>query len=270
MIIAGLALLGAHTPLHSTASVEVPSGLDHKPWKQLLKTYVNDKGLVDYKRWKESSEDRKALKDYIDQFASEPELAAKGKEKLAALINAYNAFTVEWVLEHYPIASIREIKGTWSGRHWDIGGNLVSLDDIEHKYLRPIMGWKVHGVLVCAARSCPPLQQFAYTDEKLDSQVSEAFQAWLARPDLNTFDPNIKLAEVSKIFKWYREEFNEYPGGVKAVIAHFAPEKYRSFLASAEYTLTFKNYNWGLNDQSDLGKNYKLSPLKLLFSMFKE
>jgi hypothetical protein len=258
-------LIGNTVALWGAATVVVPAGIDHAPWTALLKRYVNDQGLVDYKAWSEHPRDIKALDHYIDQFASEAEFPATGNEEIASLINAYNAIIIKWILEHYPTPSIREIAKTWRGKRWTIGGTAVSLDDLEHLNLRPLISWKTHGVLVCGARSSSPLPKEAYTEETLDSQIDAAFKTWLARPDLNTFDPNDHLVNISKIFEWFREDFNESPQGVKGILARYAPEPYAAFLEAKQYIITFKDYNWGLNDQSNLGKDYKLSFFRLLF-----
>ena len=255
--------------LWSADTVVVPDGIDHAQWTKLLQKYVNDDGLVAYKDWVDNEKDMKALDHYIDQFASEAELPAKGDEETASLINAYNAFIIKWVLEHYPTPSIREIRKTWRGKRWIIGGKPISLDDLEHLNIRPLITWKAHGVLVCAARSCPPLPREAYTAEKLNTQIDDAFKAWLARPDLNTFDVEDHVVNISKVFEWFAEDFNEYPKGVRGILARYAPPQYQEFLKLGQYTISYKSYDWGLNDQSDLGKNYKLSFFRLLFSSTK-
>ena len=99
-------------------SIEVPAGIDHSGWTRLLQTYVDDRGLVDYTRWKASEPDRRALRDYLAQFA--PPAGAHPAEKAqkgAALANAYNAFAISWILDHYPVESIQEACRRRSGEH---------------------------------------------------------------------------------------------------------------------------------------------------------
>lgn len=262
-------LVGNTVALWGAATVVVPAGIDHAQWTILLKKYVNAEGLVAYNNWLSNDEDMKALDHYIDQFASEAEFPAKGNEEIASLINAYNAFVIKWVLEHYPTPSIREISKTWRGKRWTIGGKPISLDDLEHLNVRPLISWKAHGVLVCAARSCPPLPREAYIAEKIDAQMNDAFKTWLDRPDLNTFDVKDRVVNISKIFEWFAEDFNEYPKGTRGILALYAPKHYEEFIRLGQYTISYKDYNWGLNDQSDLGKDYKLSFFRLLFSSTK-
>ena len=73
---------------------------------------------------------------------------------------------LRWILSGYPIESIWQLKDSFTAKRHDVGGRKVSLDDIEHGTLRPLIGYRAHAVLVCAARSCPPLQRFAYTPGK--------------------------------------------------------------------------------------------------------
>ncbi|MFU8848343.1 MAG: DUF547 domain-containing protein [Opitutales bacterium] len=257
--------LGLLTAAVGHAQPEVPSGIDHAPLDALFREYVDEHGLVDYARWRDSDADLAALKQYLAQFAPKPETSADGDEKIAALINAYNAFTIEFILDNYPTESIRLLDSPFDAKRHRIGGELVSVDDIEHTILRPIIGWKVHSVVVCAARSCPPLLNRAYLPETWQAQMEERYRTWLAREDLNSYDTGRfrKTVEVSRIFNWYSEDFTG-PNSVEAVLRDFAPEKYRAFLAES-FRVTFKNYHWGLNDQSDLGKDYKHSILRSLF-----
>jgi hypothetical protein len=129
------------------------------------------------------------------------------------------------------------------------------LDDIEHGTLRPLIGYRAHAVLVCAARSCPPLQRFAYTAEKFEEQDDTAYRAWLTREDLNKFLPNEKKVEISSIFKWFKQDFDK-AGGIPKILGRYAPESVREFAASGKYDIKYLPYNWGLNEQGPHGRHY--------------
>src|SRR5438034_7733433 len=154
-------------------NVDVRSGIDHDDFDRLLKKYVNEQGLVNYGAWKQNAADLSALDEYLHQFAAKADPpshgsgaagnAAQGNEKAASLVNAYNGFVLHWILSNYPTESIWQLKDSFSGKRNEIGGRKVSLDDIEHGTLRPLIGYRAHAALVCAARSCPPLQRSAYT-----------------------------------------------------------------------------------------------------------
>jgi Protein of unknown function, DUF547 len=230
-----------------------------------LAKYVDDNGLVAYAEWKANQADLKRLDQYLGQFEETPATAATGDNEAASLINLYNALTVRTILENYPTDSIQSLAKPFDTKRVKVGGKGVSLDDIEHGALRPLIGYRAHAVLVCAARSCPPLQRFAYRPDKLDAQIDTAYVVWLGRDDLNRFLPNEKKVEISSIFNWFKKDFDK-AGGTKKVLAKHAPENARGFLASEDYEVIYLPYNWGLNDQGSQGKGYSRG--RLLWDRF--
>ncbi len=247
-------------------NMQVRAGIDHAEFDRLLKKYVNAQGLVDYSGWKRNAADLAALDGYLKQFAPAAP-AASGAERSASLANAYNGFVLQWILKNYPTDSIWQLKNSFKEKRNEIGGGKHSLNDIENGALRPEIGWRTHAVLVCAARSCPPLQRSAYTGADFAEQDAAAFRAWLAREDLNKFLPNEKRVEISSIFKWFKGDFDK-GGGVPKVLGMYAPQTVRSFAGSGTYQISYLNYNWGLNDQGSHGRNY--SKTNLIFdNLFK-
>jgi hypothetical protein len=242
--------------------VNAPAGINHEPYEGLLKKYVDQNGLVAYEKWKASAEDRGALSAYLGQLGAKGNNAS-GNERHASLINAYNAFVLDWILQNYPTESIWALKNSFKEKRHKLGGEMVSLNDIENTALRPEFGFRTHAVLVCAARSCPPLQRSAYTGGQLDEQDDHAYKAWLARPDLNEFLADKNEANVSTIFKWFKGDF-EKAGGVKAVLIKYAPTPAKGVLQKSDCKIIYKAYNWGLNDQGSHGRNWKQS----LFDFF--
>ena len=245
----------APTLAESAVRVEVRSGIDHGPWNRLLGKYVDEKGLVDYAGWKASAQDREALAEYVRELASAAQPAASGDERSASLINAYNALTIAWMLGHYPIASIRATSHPFDGRRHAVGGRKVSLDDIEHGTLRPDVGYRVHAAVSCASRSCPPLAREAWEAHAFSARLDAAMRRWLAREDLNRFQTAPRKAEVSAIFRWYREDV-ENAGGLEKVLGAFGPERDRGWLARGGYSVSYLGYHWGLNDQGKEGRDY--------------
>ena len=244
------------SPKAPAKQVSVRAGIDAAMWGRLLQKYVEERGLVDYGAWKASAADRESLRGFLRELAAPGEPPARGNELAASLINAYNALTIEWILENYPTESIRSLDHSFDAeRHW-IGGRKVSLDQIEHETLRPQFGFRVHATVVCAARSCPPLARQEYRPGELDPELDAAMRRWFAREDLNTFLPAENRAEISMIFRWYREDFQKAPGGLRAVLAAYAPQPFRNFLQEASYKIDYKPYDWGLNDQGPHGRDY--------------
>jgi hypothetical protein len=212
---------------------------------------VDEKGRVAYARLAASVNDRESLRTYIAQFAESGKTPAAGPERIASLINAYNAFAISWILENYPTPSIRSTRDPFGGRRNDIGGKKVSLDDLEHTMLRPTAGFRVHSAISCASRSCPPLSREAYAAATLDTSLDAGMRRWLAREDLNRFLPAAGTAEVSKVFKWFKEDF-EKSGGLKSVLARYAPKQYQEFALKGDYQVDYLDYDWTLNDQAEV------------------
>jgi hypothetical protein len=262
LIIFGLIFVAINARAQTGENVHVRSGIDHNEYDQLLKKYVNDRGLVNYGAWKRNAADFSALDEYLHQFAASADNPAQGNEKAASLVNVYNAFVLQWILRGYPTESIWQLKDSFSGKRHDLGGRKVSLDDIEHGTLRPLIGYRAHAVLVCAARSCPPLQRFAYTASKFEEQDDRGYRAWLAREDLNRFSPNEKRVEISSIFKWFKDDF-EKADGIRKILGRYAPPSVRDFAANGKYEIKYLPYNWGLNDQGPHGRNYSRTQLFL-------
>lgn len=235
-------------------AVAIPAGVRHDAWDALLKKYVNDKGLVAYEKWKASDADRKALNDYLAQFAPAG-TPAKGDELAASAINAYNAFAIRWILESYPTESIQALDNSFARKAHPVGGQKIALDDLEHGTLRPLIGYRAHAVLVCCARSCPPLQRTAFASDGLNRQIDAAYRVWLAREDLNRFSPDKNSVAISSIFKWFKEDF-ETAGGMAKILGLYGPDAHRAFLTKGGYKIEHLPYHWGLNDQGSRGENY--------------
>lgn len=263
VIITIVGMLGLSS-LTAAPTIQVPSGIDVEPWSALLRKYVDENGLVAYEKWKNEPNDIKALDSFIERNAAAPTQPAQGPEEIAALINAYNALTIRWILRHYPTESIRALDNSFGGARWNIGGRVISLDEIEHKNLRPLYGWRVHATIVCAARSCPPLLREGFSANNLNALTEKAYRAWMGREDLNRFHAEGKRAELSPIFKWFKDDFTG-DGEIAKVLARYAPEKYRSFLERRNFKIEYLKYNWGLNDQSERGANYRASLRDRLF-----
>jgi len=109
---------------------------------------------------------------------------------------------------------------------------------------------------LCAARSCPPLRREAYVAGRLDEQLDANVREWLANPALNQCLPDKDEVIVSPIFKWYGKDFESYPGGLRAFLLKHGPSHATEKLKNTQFTIAFKTYRWGLNDQADRGKGY--------------
>jgi hypothetical protein len=175
------------------------------------------------------------------------------EERLAFWINAYNILAIDLVLRHYPQDSIRGIGSlfspVWKRPAGRIGGRTYSLDEVENEILRPMGDPRIHGAIVCASLSCPPLRREPYRAETLDEQLQDNVRRWLADPrKAARIDLRTRTIWLSPIFDWFEEDFR---GGVLPfVAAHLAPAQ-RARLASIggeEASVEYLSYDWSLND----------------------
>lgn len=226
---------------------------DPAAWNALLEEFVTPQHRVAYARFKRAGSVR--LNAYVSYLAKPGSVTLSPNQKKALLINAYNAFTIEWILRNYPTPSIRATPNPFTAKRFTLGGERVSLDQIEAR-LRAMRDPRIHAALVCAGRSCPPLRREAYVANRLNSQLDDNVREWLADKRLNEFLPTQGKAELSSIFKWYRGDFASYPGGLQAFVRKYAPPEVVRQLGGRKLAITFLSYNWGLNDTSGLGKNY--------------
>jgi len=229
------------------SGVDLP---DHGPFQQLLARYVREDGVA-YREWKDSAEDLQRLSAYVDGLeALDPE-AMPRDDQLAYWIDLYNAATLELVLAHYPVASIRDIGGPegspWKRALLEVDGHALTLDQIENEIIRPRFGdARIHFALNCAAVSCPPLQAFAFDGEHLDAQLAAATQAALR--DLRVFDASGCQAaggtlRFSRLFEWYAQDF-----GDPVEFARQALNAQRGAERLPACAVAFMDYDWALNE----------------------
>lgn len=203
-------------------------------------------------------EDRPALDRYLATLAAvTPACLATWTrpQRFAFWINAYNAYTIRLVLDHYPIASIRSV-GWFPGAAFRerfipiraVPGTPLSLNDIEHKILRPTFrDARVHFAIVCASKSCPPLRAEAYRGADLDRQLDDQARRFLADPTKNTADASARVLRLSKIFDWFREDFERDAGSLLDYVRRYAPPQMAAVAEAPGVRIQFLDYDWTLN-----------------------
>jgi uncharacterized membrane protein YdjX (TVP38/TMEM64 family) len=168
-------LLGPPRVTLREAYATKPDGpaFDHSAYDKLVKAHVAPGGWVDYEGLKKDAEH---LDSYLRSLADALFDDLGRDQKLALLLNAYNAFTLRLILDYYPVDSIRSIPAEkrWDAKRWQIGGYTWGLNQIEHEQIRPkFREPRVHFALVCAAIGCPPLRSEAYTADRLEEQLED-------------------------------------------------------------------------------------------------
>lgn len=203
-------------------------------------TYVNN-GSVDYKEIMESPAGIEALKADI---ATMKMAGLSAAQKKAFYINAYNLLVIYQVSKFYPLKSPLDRSGFFDRVKHEVAGESMTLNYLEIKKL--ILAYKdarIHFVLACAAKSCPPLASFAYLPEKLDEQLELRTKNALNDPDWLKVNTSEKYTSISKIFEWYQKDFQAYGGGILNFI-----NKYRMKKIPSNYDIRYYEYNWALND----------------------
>jgi hypothetical protein len=218
-------------------SVGVATALNHENWDKLLIKHVNASGKVDYKGFKA---DKAALDAYCEELAAHtPQKDWSRAEKMAYWINAYNAFTIQLITEHYPLTSILKLDGgkTWDVKRIQLGDKKYSLNQIENEILRPqFKDPRIHVAINCAAKSCPPLLNKAYTAENLEQTLDERARKFINNAQFNTVSAD--RAKLSKIFEWYAADFPD----LKKFVNQYSTTK-----LNASAAIEFKEYDWDLN-----------------------
>jgi hypothetical protein len=227
-------------------------------WNSVLTKYQSEDGKVKYAELKKDSAAKgHEFTAFLAELGKVDTLQYKGlsrNDKMAFLINSYNAFTIKLILDNYPTKSIKSIGGLFK-KPWDIEffslleGKLKSLDPIEHKYLRRVFkDYRIHAAVNCASISCPNLRREAFVADRLDAQLDEQMRVWLADQTKNNFgDSQSKKIEISKIFDWYKDDFVQNGGGVLEVLKKYAPEAVKEKLAKNP-SISYLDYNWDLNE----------------------
>lgn len=220
--------------------------IDHHPWQDILNQYLLVNGentLFSYN--KVTSSDSKKLNQYIQSLAQKDPRILNKREQYAYWVNLYNAITVQIILENYPVSSITKIGGIFSFGPWDekrltITNQKVSLNDIEHRILRPI--WqdpRTHYAVNCASLGCPNLQPKAFTSSNSEQLLSKAESSFIqSSKGVNIQGETVIL---SSIYDWFADDF----GGKEKVWKYLQGKKPE--LKNKRLKITYE-YNWDLNE----------------------
>jgi hypothetical protein len=210
---------------------------DHGLWEAVLQRYVSETGEVDYKKL---TSNERALNAYLEELASHPPMDSWSRdEKLAYWINAYNAFTVKLIVDNYPVKSIRDLHdgNPWDVKWIELGKQTYSLNQIEHDIIRPRYDEpRIHFAVNCAAQSCPPLLNHAWTAGNLEQYLEQQTRAFINNEQYNKI--NAKSLKLSQIFNWYGEDFDPLKSFVK---------QYTDVAVTPNAKVEFRDYNWALN-----------------------
>jgi hypothetical protein len=241
----------------------------HAAWDALLKHHVvlaqdGSASRVDYAGFRA---EQSGLQAYVDGLSSVTEAEYRGwtrEQQLAFLINAYNAFTVKLVLTRYPgLTSIKDLgsllRSPWKKAFFMLLGAERSLDDVEQGLIRAPGAFdepRIHFAVNCASIGCPMLRERAYVADRLDAQLEESARRFLGDRSRNRYDPASGELEVSRIFDWYKADFEKGHRGIGSVsqfLARYADAladgaSARDLVRRGRVKINYLDYDWTLND----------------------
>lgn len=247
--------LWARWTAHEAESVR---RVDHSAWDGLLARRLSEgrgerAGIALFDYAAVTAADREALRGYLQSLADTPVAALNRDEQVAFWINLYNALTVEVVLAQYPVDSILDIgggflaRGPWDDEVFAVNGVALSLNDIEHRILRPI--WqdaRIHYAVNCASLGCPNVAARAWTAETAEAMFEAAAREYVNHPRGAAVRDGALV--VSSIYEWYREDFGGSDAEVIAHLRRYAGGELRAALEGVT-VIADDVYDWSLNER---------------------
>lgn len=255
LLLISVPALATNTQFWNQSNNRNPQSIDHKQWQMTLDHYLitnHPSGIYRFNYSAVTATDKNRLKNYLAELQEIDPRNYNRAEQMAYWINLYNALTVNLILDNYPVESIKELgSGFFSFGPWDdelavVAGQSLSLNDIEHKILRPI--WqdpRIHYAVNCASYGCPNLAATVFTSTNTNDLLNKNAHDYINHPRAVHVD-NGKLT-VSSIYHWYADDFG---GNDKKVISHlqyYAEPKLKQQLDNYRGTINHQ-YDWRLNE----------------------
>lgn len=236
--------------------VQSAGTVDHSAWDRLLQSYVvtSSDGIHRVRYGAVTSDDRGRLSLYLSDLQRTAVSGLRRDEQRAYWINLYNAFTVKLIIDRYPVRSIRDIDitpgilsdGPWGAKLIKVEDQTLSLDDIEHRILRPI--WpdpRNHYAVNCASLGCPDLPPRAFTAVNTEAMLDASARAYVNHPRGVRVDSG--HLRVSSIYDWFESDFGGSATGVIAHLRRYAQPPLAEALAAIS-KIKGHDYDWALND----------------------
>ena len=256
-----LLLVSGALPLYAEG---LKQAYDHSAWDQFLKKFVSPEGQVNYQEVRNSPEQLNAYLDAVAKLSAKEVLEEwPREEQLALFLNLYHAGVIRHVAEHYPIKTIQEIPGVWDLPVIQLGKLRISLNQIRDNFLiQNFRDEKIDTVLACGAKSCPRLSQEAYTGPRVEGQLYLKARAFVNDPVFNSVVPGKKQIKISRIFKWYAnnfrldfgqtekpEKFTVEENAVVRFLSYYSDTQDKiQYLEQRNYKIKYLPFDWSLND----------------------
>lgn len=225
-------------PVVEAPPVEAPKPVKvHESFDNLLRKHISSSGKVNYSGFKS---DEGKLDTYLASLEAMSPSGWSRKKTMAFWINAYNAYTIKLILKNHPVTKITDLHG---GKPWDakwikLNGQTLSLNNIENDILRPTYkDARIHFAVNCAAKSCPPILNRAWTESNLNSNMEKQAKLFINNSKFNNISAD--KVELSKIFEWYAGDFGD-------LITYI--NKYSTTKVNANANVSYREYDWNLNN----------------------
>ena len=222
----------------------------HDLFDQVLQEHVNENGQLNYTKLKANPAKFEA---YLDLLAVANPTEWSYNEQLVFWINAYNAVVIKGVIDHYPTTSVRKVKlfrGFFYRLKFQVAGETYTPNQIEHGIIREeFVDPRAHFALVCASTSCPPIGNRAFSAETIEESLETVTFNFIRNPAQVRIDRANGEVYVSKIFKWYEDDFKEGYDGTADFLADYLPSEDAEYLLSTDVRFRYLDYDWTLNDQ---------------------
>jgi hypothetical protein len=221
-----------------------PNQFSHLLWQESLRAHVHE-GLVDYPAIHRQGQ----LASYLALLDRVDPNQLSVVDRLAFWINAYNAFAVKGILDHYSPTTLFGRYRYFIAHEHRIGGQTINLYNLEREILvAQFQDPRMHFAIVCASASCPKLQSWAYEGLHLDQQLNRVTSEFINDPSRNRFDRSKKVAYLSMIFKWFEKDFITHSGSVIEFVRHYVRNAaLQQELQAQQYEVEFLDYDWILN-----------------------
>ena len=254
-VIALLLVLGCEHEAEKGSSIPADKTVNfshaHTKLAEILSHVSDGLGGVDY-QWLQKNPDK--LNDYLRLTGSVPrsqyDMWTK-PERMAFLLNVYNAATLKLVSENYRVSSIKDIGGirsVWDLKVVDLFGQKISLGHLEHEMIRKeFRSPSVHFALVCGSKGCPALRKEPYTPKSLEEQFNQQAKSFLGDQEKNRVDLKKRTVYLSPIFKWYKKDFGKSDMEILEYVADHFPEDEKSAIKGGGFTISYTEYDWGVN-----------------------
>ena len=271
IVLAILALFSPFTQAQETKE----QGFDFSGYDSVLKTFVNEKAMVDYGKLKAQRRQLDAFAAAMSRLTSDTYEKWSEKDQIAFWLNAYNGLTLKAIIDNYPIKSsffrsriypknsIRQIPGVWKKISFKVMGRKMTLAHIEDGILRVKFDEpRIHMAMVCAAMGCPPLRNEPYQGDKLDEQLDDQTRLFLGNSAKFKIDRTKNTLYLSSIFDWFAGDFVKKYGPKKNIGKHDKKESavlnfvaiyltgaQKDYVLVGKFKIKYLKYDWSLNEQ---------------------